>query len=82
MSRRGWTALVVATALVAGNWDGNLSKHVPDAGPLQGVWVITSVHKNGFPGQVNGIITFRGDTVQFEGVIVAYEAANIPDGSR
>jgi hypothetical protein len=82
MSRCGSTALVVVAALVAGNWDGDPSRQAPNAGRLQGVWVITSVHKNGAreASQNHGIMTFSGDTVQFEPMTVALEAANIPDG--
>jgi hypothetical protein len=83
MPRCGWTALVVVAALVAGNWDGSPSRPVPGAGPLQGVWVITSVHRNGArdASQIQGIITISGDTVQFEPTTVALEAVNIPDGT-
>ncbi len=84
MSGRGWTALVVALALVAGNWEGDPSRQAPNVGRLQGVWVITSVHKNGArdASQNHGIMIFSDDTVQFEPTTVALEAANIPDGTR
>jgi len=84
MSCRGWTALVAALTLVAGNWDAYPSRLAPDIAPLQGAWLITSVHKDGErdPNQVNGIVTFIGDTVQFEPVAAAFETASISDGTR
>lgn len=83
MSRHGWSAFVVVMALAAGNWDACPSRLAPDHAPLQGAWVITSAHKNGERdlNPVNGIVTFVGDTVQFDAVAAAFETASIPDGT-
>src|SRR3989442_750507 len=84
MSPRGWTAFVVALALVAGNWGAHPSRLAPDLAPLHRGWGITSVHKDGAHdlNQVNGIMPFIGDTVQFEPATAPIDAANIPDGTR
>jgi hypothetical protein len=85
MARRAWTTIVVAAALGMGNWGGHASVVPPDTRWLQGVWIITSVQKDGAadPTQIGASVTFFRDTVEYapQIALLRLDAAKIPDGT-
>jgi len=81
MALRAWAAFVIFAAIGMGTWGGHPAAVPPDAGWLQGTWIITAVQKDGVadPTQIGAVVTFIGDTVEFapQLTLVPFDPAKI-----